>query len=92
MIESNLFTIGFSKGNLFIRTNLNQNITITSSITTIIINDGILMFNYANETYSSGLTATGTKIKTLVTYKLDKYANYIDVEIHVDYRILTISY
>ena len=65
-MESNLFTNGISKGNLFIRTNLNQNITITSSITTIITiitiitNNGILMYNIADEQNLSGLSTIGT--------------------------------
>jgi hypothetical protein len=100
--EVNLFTNGVNNGvikfNDFNRSKLlNLNNTITPTIVTIITNDGILMFNYATERISSSIVATtGTQIKTLATYKSGKYANYINVEIQVDYedtyRIVTISY
>ena len=98
--EVNLFTNGVNNGvikfNDFLRRNLNDNINIGTSIITIVTNDGILMFNYANETYSTGLTITGVQMKSLATYKSGKYANYINVEIQIDiedaYRIVTISY
>ena len=98
--ETNLFTNGVNNGlikfNTFDRYNLNQNITIISVIGTIITNDGILMSNAATERNSSNITITGLQTKGLATYKSGKYANYINVEIQVDfedgYRILTISY
>ena len=44
----------------------------------------------------SNIVLTGIQTKTLATYKSDKYANYINVEIQVDffdtYRTVTISY
>jgi hypothetical protein len=70
--------------------------TISTSIGTIITNDGILMVNFATERNSSGIVTFDTQIKTLATYKSGKYANYINVEIQIDfedtYRIVTISY
>ena len=99
--ETNLYTNGVNNGvikfNAFSRrTLLNPNNPINTSIATIITNDGILMYNYATERESSGLTTTGTQTKTLATYKSGKYANYINVEIQSDredgYRIITISY
>ena len=98
--ETNLYTNGVKNGvikfNIFRRYNLNQIKPITSVIGTIITNDGILMFNYSTERKSSGFTKTGTQIKSLATYKSGKYANYINVEIQIDfedtYRTLTISY
>ena len=98
--ETNLYTNGVNngviKGNGFSRYNLNSNMTITSSIGTIVTNDGILMYNEATVNNLLNLTITGTQLKTLVTYKSGKYANYINVEIQFvyedDYRILTISY
>ena len=98
--EVNLFTNGVNndviKFNDFLRRNLNDNINIGTSIITIVTNDGILMFNYANEINSSSITITGLQTKTLATYKSGKYANYINVEIQIDtedgYRIVTISY
>ena len=98
--EENLFTNGVNNGvikyNTFERFILNPNTSIYISIVTIITNDGILMFNYATERNSSGITINGTQIKTLASYKSGKYANYINVEIQIDfedtYRILTISY
>ena len=66
-----------------------------SAIGTIITNNGILMFNYAAGRNSSALT-NNQQIKSLATYKSDKYANYLNVEIKIDfednYRIVTISY
>ena len=54
------------------------------------------MYNIADEQNLSGLSTTGTQAKSLATYKSGKYANYINVEIQVDfedtYRIITISY
>ena len=99
-IETNLFTNGVNNGvikfNGFDRNNLNQNITIGTSIATIITNDGILMYNLATERNSSKITISGTQFKTLATYKSGKYANYINVEIELNfedtYRIVTISY
>ena len=98
--ETNLYTngviTGVWKGNGFRRDNLNSNMPISSSIGTIVTNDGILMFNYATEISSKKLTTTGIQTKTLATYKFGKYANYINVEIQIDtedtYRIVTISY
>ena len=98
--EENLYTNGIKNGlikfNGFSRFILNPNITITTTIGTIITNDGILMFNYATERNSSGLTSTGIQIKTLATYKSGKYANFLNVEIQIvfedTYRIVTISY
>jgi len=70
--------------------------TISTIIATIITNDGILMYNLATEITSSGLPKNSIQTKYLATYKSDKYANYINVEIQIDYedtyRILTISY
>ena len=99
-LETNLFTNGIKNGiikaNTFDRYNLNQNITINSTIVTIVTSDGILMFNYATEKNSSNFTKTGKQMKTLATYKSGKYANYLNVEIQIDfedgYRIVTISY
>ena len=98
--EVNLFTNGVKNGvikfNDFNRYNLNQNIDISSTISTIITNNGILMYNQADDKNLSGLSTTGTQTKTLATYKSGKYANYLNVEIQVDfedtYRIVTISY
>jgi hypothetical protein len=100
--EVNLFTNGVNKGvikfNDFNRSKLlNLNNLITPTIVTIITTDGILMGNYANERILSSIVATtGKQMKTLATYKSGKYANYINVEIQVDYedtyRIVTISY
>ena len=98
--ETNLYTNGINNGvikfNTFSRFILNPNMTISTEIGTIITNDGILMCNDATERNSSGITITGTQIKSLATYKSGKYANYINVEIQFDYedtyRILTISY
>ena len=99
-LEANLFTNGVNNGvikmNTFARSNLNSNNPISTSIGTIITNDGILMFNFANERYSSGYVIIGIQMKTLATYKSGKYANYINVEIQIDhedtYRTITISY
>jgi hypothetical protein len=98
--ETNLYTNGIKNGvikfNTFDRYNLNQNNAITSTITTIITNDGILMRNVATERNSNSITTTGTQTKSLATYKSGKYANYLNVEIQIDfedgYRIVTISY
>jgi hypothetical protein len=98
--EATLFTNGVNNGvikfNNFSRFILNPKMTISSEIGTIITNDGILMFNSASERNSLGLTTTGLQTKSLATYKSGKYANYINVEIQVDfedgYRIVTISY
>ena len=97
--EAPLFTNGVNNGviklNTFNRFKLNQNNPIFTTIGTIITNDGILMFNIATERNSSGKTISGIQIKTLATYKSGKYANYINVEIQIDfdtYRTLTISY
>ena len=99
--EAPLFTNGVKNGvikfNSFNRSNLlNLNNTITPTIGTLITNDGILMYNIADEQNLSGLSTTGTQAKSLATYKSGKYANYINVEIQVDfedtYRIITISY
>ena len=98
--ETNLFTNGVKNGvikfNTFNRFNLNQTKAITSTIGTIITNNGILMGNVATERNSSCITTTGIQIKSLATYKSGKYANYINVEIQINfengYRILTISY
>ena len=68
--------------------------TIGTIISTIITSDGILMFNFTLE--EKIYTTSGAQTKTLATYKSDKYANYLNVEIQIDtedtYRILTISY
>ena len=98
--ETNLYTNGVNNGviktNVFNRFILNPNKTISSSIVTIITNDGILMYNLANEKNLVGIVTTGIQTKSLATYKSGKYANYINVEIQNDredtYRILTISY
>jgi hypothetical protein len=98
--ETNLFTNGVMNGiyksNIFTRFILNPNMTISSSIVTLITNDGILMYNHATERNSSNLNITGTQTKSFATYKSGKYANYINVEIQIDtedtYRIVTISY
>ncbi len=98
--EVNLYTNGIKNGiikfNTFDRFVLNLNIIIGTTIITIITNDGILMGNFGSERNSLGLTISRRKIKTLATYKSDKYANYINVEIQIDfedgYRIVTISY
>jgi hypothetical protein len=99
--EGNLFTNGVKSGvikfNGFTRVNLNTDIIITSTIGTIITDNGILMYNYDTERFLPGhITKTGLSIKTLATYKSGKYANYLNVEIQVDfedgYRIVTISY
>jgi len=98
--EANLFTNGVNNGiikyNVIARFIFNPNKTISSLIGTIITNDGILMFNYATLRNSLGITTTGIQSKSLATYKSGKYANYINVEIQVDfedtYRIVTISY
>jgi hypothetical protein len=98
--ETNLFTNGVNNGvikfNSFNRFNLNDNITIGTSIITIVTNDGILMGNWASERNSSSISASGIQRKFLATYKSGKYANYINVEIQVvfedTYRIVTISY
>jgi len=97
--KTNLFTNdvnnGIIKFNTFERYNLNQNINIGTTITTIITNDGILMFNFSSEKNASGLTII-QQIKALATYKSGKYANYLNVEIQINfedgYRIVTISY
>jgi len=98
--ETPLFTNGVKNGviqfNSFNRYKLNQNITIGSSLITIITDDGILMCNLAAERNSSSIVTNGLQTKTLATYKSDKYANYMNVEIQIDredgYRIVTISY
>jgi len=96
--EVDLFTNGVKNGLLKINTflRLNQNITTITTISTMITNDGILMFNFAGEINSSFLAITGTQTKTLATYKSGKYANYINVQIQTDiedgYRKITISY
>ena len=99
--EAKLFTngvnIGIIKFNGFLRSKiLNSNNPINKSIVTIITNDGILIFNFASERNSSGISLGDTQIKILAIYKSDKYSNYINVEIQVDffdtYRTLTISY
>jgi hypothetical protein len=98
--EANLFTNGVNNGvikfNSFDRVKSNI-ITIDSSIGTIITKDGILMFNQASAVDSNKyLTLSGVQTKSLATYKSDKYANYLNVEIQIDfedgYRIVTISY
>lgn len=98
--ETNLFTNnvqnGLIKFNTFDRNDLNDNITIGTSIGTIITDDGILMFTYATERKSSGIGITGTQIKTLAIYKSGKYEKYTNVEVLIvfegTYRILIISY
>jgi len=100
--EANLFTNGIIDGiikfnNFNRRSNLlNLNNPINSTVGTIITSDGILMYNYATERNSLDLTITGIQTKNLATYKSGKYANYINVEIQVDYedtyRIVTVSY
>ena len=98
--EAPLFTNGVKNGviqfNSFNRYKLNQNITIGSSLITIITDDGILMCNLAAERNSSSVVTNSIQTKTLATYKSDKYANYMNVEIQIDredgYRIVTISY
>ena len=97
--ETILYTNGIKKGvikfNSFTRSTLLNN-TFFSVIDTIITNDGILMYNYANTSDSNFFVFSGMQIKTLATYKSGKYANYINVEIQIDfedgYRIVTISY
>jgi len=98
--EANLFTKcgvnnGVIKLNNFDRFVSNLNIVGTTLIT-IITSDGILMGNFASERNSLGLTINGTQIKSLANYKSGKYANFISVEIQIDfkdtYRCLTISY
>ena len=98
--EANLYTNGVKKGvvipNTFNRFELNPNMTISSTLGTIITSDGILMFNIATEPNSGGLTNNDILLKSLAIYKSGKYANYINVEIQINfengYRILTISY
>ena len=99
--ETNLFTNdgvnnGLIKFNTFDRNNLNDNITVGTSIVTIITDYGILMFNYATERKSSGAGIHNRQIKSLANYKSGKYANYTNVEFQIDfketYRIVTISY
>jgi hypothetical protein len=99
--ETNLFINSVNNGvikfNTFTRSNfLNKNNPIGLTLATIITSDGILMYNYASEGNSSGSTISGIQTKSLATYKSGKYANYINVEIQVDfedgYRIVTISY
>jgi hypothetical protein len=98
--EINLYTNGIKNGiikaNSFTRFILNPNMTTNTSIGTIITDDGILMFNLAKELNSKFLATTGIQTKSLATYKSGKYANYINVEIQIDfedtYRIVTVSY
>jgi hypothetical protein len=94
--ETTLFSNCENKNNGIIKLNSFNNFSnnFGSTIGTIITNNGILMFNFATE---RNLSVTTTKqIKTLATYKSDKYANYINVEIQIDfedtYRNVTISY
>ena len=97
--ETSLYTNGIKNGvikfNSFIRSKLLNNI-FDSAIITLITNDGILMFNSASVTNSNFFAFSGLQTKSLATYKSGKYANYINVEIQVDfedtYRIVTISY
>jgi hypothetical protein len=94
-IEATLYTNNENNG--IIKFNSFNNLTnnFGSAIGTIITNNGILMFNYASKRDSLNL-ANVQQIKSLATYKSDKYANYINVEIQINfedtYRILTISY
>jgi hypothetical protein len=98
-VEGTLYTnsvkSGVIKFNDFIRSKLN-NITTDSNMVTIITDDGILMGNWASELNPEFISNRGSQIKTLATYKSGKYANYINVEIQIDYedsyRIVTISY
>ena len=98
--EANLFTNGVNNGvikfNNFDRFVSNLNIIIGTTIITIITSDGILMGNFGTERNSLGLTISGKQIKSLANYKSGKYANFINVEIQIDfedtYRCLTISY
>jgi len=99
--EANLYTNGINNGiikwNSFDRVKLlNPNISINSSIGTIITKDGILMFNWAGAVDSNLFTLNSVQTKSLANYKSGKYANYLNVEIQVDfedgYRIFTISY
>jgi hypothetical protein len=93
-IEGTLYTnsvkSGVIKFNDFIRNKF------SSIIITIITDDGILMANFASGLDSKSLFNSNTQIKTLATYKSDKYTNYLNVEIQVDfqdgYRIVAISY
>ncbi len=93
--EASLFTNGIINGNVKFNSFNNFSNNFGSLIGTIITNNGILMFNYAAVRNSSGLT-NNQQIKSLATYKSDNYANYLNVEIQIDfqdtYRILTISY
>ncbi len=93
--ETSLFTNGVINGTVKFNSFNNLSDNFGSAIGTIITNNGILMFNYAAGRNSSALT-TNQQIKSLATYKSDKYANYLNVEIQIDfddtYRILTISY
>ncbi len=97
--ESNLFTNGINSGiikyNSFDRVKLND-ITIDSSIGTIITKDGILMFNLASAVDPNFLTLSNVQSKSLATYKSGEYAKYLNVEIQINfedtYRIITISY
>ena len=98
--EANLYTNGVKKGvvipNTFNRFELNPNMTISSTLGTIITSDGILMCDFAIERNLSGVPKKSIQTKSLATYKSGKYANYINVEIQIDredtYRIVTISY
>ena len=94
--ETSLFSNCENKNNGIIKLNSFNNFSTNfgSTIGTIITNNGILMFNFATE---RNLSVTTTKqIKTLATYKSDQYANYLNVEIQIDfedtYRNVTISY
>ena len=53
------------------------------------------MFNYATERNSLNITDL-QETKSLATYTSGNYANYINVEVQIDflktYRIITISY
>ena len=93
--EASLFTNGIINGNVKFNSFNNFSNNFGSLIGTIITNNGILMFNYAADRNSSGLT-NNQQIKSLATYKSDNYANYINVEILIDfedtYRIVTVSY
>jgi len=95
--EASLFTNGKNNGTIKLNSfNSSKNLfSFGSAIGTIITNDGILMYNYAAERNSSNLTII-QQIKALATYKSGKYANYLNVEIQIDfedtYRIVTISY
>ena len=98
--EASLFTNhinnGIIKFNSFNRIKTSSNSQTQVTVGTLITDNGILMCNFSSDTNFLGITTTDKQIKTLATYKSDKYAKYLNVEIQINfedtYRIVTVSY